>query len=740
MFNGPAVRLEVTDDIDDEVVDLLVSEIDVGRTTCCGVPGLLDLSSLHQVYDIDRPALKERPFVPAHPPPLRRGRVAEVGVRHAARRRRARPPPVRVVRDEHAALHRAGGRRPAASWRSSRRCTARPVTPRSSTRSIDAAEAGKQVVALVEIKARFDEQANIKWARALERAGCHVVYGFVGLKTHCKTALVVRQEGNQIRRYAHIGTGNYNPKTAAAVRGPRPVHRRRGHLRRPHRPVQRADRLLAADRVPLAARRAAGRARRADRADRARDRACAEAGRPAHIRFKTNHLVDEQTIDALYRASRAGVRIELLVRTFCTIRAGVPGLSENIRTRSILGRFLEHSRIYYFGGGGDPEYWIGSADLMHRNLDRRVEVLCQVSDRQARAHLDRVPGPGLRRRHRGVGTAARRRVGTLRRCTHRLPGAADEAAGRPRRVAAVAVETGRRDDPRRRRRACGACMHGQGRGRARPPASLRRLVAAEGQAGEPARPNSPPRSARSREEIGSRGRGVRGASATVSLRRSRRPQDASTYWVMRHSTATFVAERRGRRARVAARPKAAREQLSYDVDRRGDGRLRRACRSPDSVILLVRHARAGKRSEWRGEDAQRPLDDVGRAQAKRLATLLAHFGARPRRSAPTWSAACRRSQPLAEAPRPRGAQSTRRSPTRRTRRRPTATEARAAGAREAGQGHAWCAARASTIPGLIDRLGARDARRPTPARARLGAVRRRRQRGRRADYYEDAVR
>ena len=262
---------------------------------------------------------------------------------------------------------------------------------------IDAAEAGKQVVALVEIKARFDEQANIKWARALERAGCHVVYGVVGLKTHCKTALVVRQEGSHdppLRAHRHR---QLQPEDRAHVRGPRPVHRRRGDLRRPHRPVQRAHRLLAPDRVPLAAGRAARRARRADRAHRARDRA--RPGRPAartsSSRRTTSSTSRRSTRSTARRAP--GVRIDLLVRTFCTIRSGVPGLSENITTRSILGRFLEHSRVYYFGNDGEPEYWIGSADLMHRNLDRRVEVLCQVSDpgctRRTCATISTSPSP-----------------------------------------------------------------------------------------------------------------------------------------------------------------------------------------------------------------------------------------------------------------------------------------------------------------------------------------------------------
>jgi polyphosphate kinase len=382
---GPAVRLEVADDIDDEVVGLLVSEIDVDADDVLRVPGLLDLSSLHQIYGIDRPSLKNRPFVPTTNPRFAEGespksvfatlRDGDVLVHHpyesfATSTQRfieqaAADPRVLAIKQT---LYRTSGDSPIVDA------------------LIDAAEAGKQVVALVEIKARFDEQANIKWARALERAGCHVVYGFVGLKTHCKTALVVRQEGNQIKRYAHIGTGNYNPKTA---RGYEDL----GFFT--------ADEDICSDLTDLF-NVLTGYSRQTDyrsllvapqgirsgliaRIEREID--FARNGRPAHIRFKTNHLVDEHTIDALYRASKAGVRVDLLVRTFCTIRAGVPGLSDNIRVRSILGRFLEHSRIYHFGGDGSPEYWIGSADLMHRNLDRRVEVLCQVSDRQARTQL-----------------------------------------------------------------------------------------------------------------------------------------------------------------------------------------------------------------------------------------------------------------------------------------------------------------------------------------------------------------
>ncbi|HET8581691.1 MAG TPA: polyphosphate kinase 1, partial [Jatrophihabitans sp.] len=364
---------------------LLVEEIDVEPEDVLRIPGLLDLSALHQLYEIDRPGLKERPFVPATHLQFAEGetpksvfatlRDGDVLVHHpyesfATSTQRfieqaAADPRVLAIKQT---LYRTSGDSPIVDA------------------LVDAAEAGKQVVALVEIKARFDEQANIKWARALERAGCHVVYGFVGLKTHCKTALVVRQEGNQLRRYAHLGTGNYNPKTAR-------MYEDLG--------LFTADEDVCADLTDLfnvltgysrqtgyRALLVAPQGIRAGLIERIeREAAHARAGRPALIRFKTNHLVDEQTIDALYRASRDGVRIELLVRTFCTIRAGVPGLSEHVRVRSILGRFLEHSRIYHFGGDGEPEYWIGSADLMHRNLDRRVEVLCQVRDRSARAHL-----------------------------------------------------------------------------------------------------------------------------------------------------------------------------------------------------------------------------------------------------------------------------------------------------------------------------------------------------------------
>ena len=382
---GPAVRLEVTDTITPRVLDLLVEEIVVAPEDVLQVPGMLDLASLWQIYDVDRPDLKDRPFVPSTPPRFAENETAksvfatlregDVLVHHPYEsfatsvqrfiEQAAADANVLAIKQT---LYRTSGDSPVVEA------------------LIDAAEAGKQVVVLVEIKARFDESANIKWAKALERAGCHVVYGVVGLKTHCKTALVVRQEGGSIRRYCHIGTGNYNPKTAR-------LYEDLG--------LFTADPDVGADLTDLF-NVLTGYSRQRDyrsllvaphgmrsgiieRIHREIDHA--RTGGSAYVQIKTNHLVDEETIDALYRASQAGVKVDLLVRTFCSIRAGVPGLSENIRVRSILGRFLEHSRIVYVENDGESEYLIGSADLMHRNLDRRVETMVRVEDPVAREHL-----------------------------------------------------------------------------------------------------------------------------------------------------------------------------------------------------------------------------------------------------------------------------------------------------------------------------------------------------------------
>jgi polyphosphate kinase len=411
---GPPVRLEVAASISDHVLELLVRELDMDAHDVMRVPAVLDLSSLWQVYsDTDRPDLKDRPFVPATHPQFAEGEVPQsvfarlrdndILVHHPYHsfstsvqrfiEQAAADPNVLAIKQT---LYRTSGDSPIVDA------------------LIDAAEAGKQVVVLVEVKARFDEVANIGWARMLERAGCHVVYGLVGLKTHCKTALVVRQEGNQIRRYCHIGTGNYHPKTAR-------LYEDFGLLT--------ADPEVGADLTDLfnvltgysrqtAYRRllVAPYGVRSGIVERIeREIAHVRAGRPGLVQIKANSLVDEEIVDALYRASRAGVDVDLLIRGICTLRPGVPGLSERIRVRSIVGRFLEHSRVFRFGDGAVPpgrspvaggdgtaaptesapatpggEFWIGSADLMHRNLDRRVEALVQVVDPAARVELDRM--------------------------------------------------------------------------------------------------------------------------------------------------------------------------------------------------------------------------------------------------------------------------------------------------------------------------------------------------------------
>ncbi|RBQ16823.1 RNA degradosome polyphosphate kinase [Spongiactinospora rosea] len=378
---GPAVRLEVEENITDEVLDLLVEELDVADHEIYRLPGPLDLTGLHAIADLDRGELSYRPFVPAEAVHAEDDlfavlRERDVLVHHpydsfATSVQRlvedaAKDPNVLAIKQT---LYRTSGDSPIVDA------------------LIDAAEAGKQVVVVVEIKARFDEHANISWARKLERAGCHVVYGVVGLKTHCKLALVVRQEASgELRRYCHIGTGNYNPKTAR-------LYEDFGLLT--------SDPLVGEDVTDLfihltgysnhsAYRRllVAPHSMRGGLIARIeREIGHLAAGRPARIRIKSNSLVDEEMIDALYRASRAGVPIDVCVRGVCTLRPGIPGLSENIRVRSVLGRFLEHSRIYEFGAGRRPEIWIGSADVMRRNLDRRVEALVKVTSPQHREYL-----------------------------------------------------------------------------------------------------------------------------------------------------------------------------------------------------------------------------------------------------------------------------------------------------------------------------------------------------------------
>jgi len=249
-----------------------------------------------------------------------------------------------------------------------------------------AGEQGKQVTALIELKARFDEQNNIDWAQRLERAGVHVVYGLIGLKTHCKLTLVVRREGTRLRRYVHIATGNYNPASSSNYTD---------------LGIFTADEAIGEDATEFFNYLTAYSTTREYRKLLVapvnlrekltslieRETAHAKAGRPARIMAKLNRLADEQIIQSLYEASQAGVEIDLIIRGVCMLRPGVPNLSENIRVRSIVGRFLEHSRVMYFANDGHEEIYIGSSDWMHRNLSRRVEVVCPVDDPRMRAYL-----------------------------------------------------------------------------------------------------------------------------------------------------------------------------------------------------------------------------------------------------------------------------------------------------------------------------------------------------------------
>ncbi|MEL0237416.1 MAG: polyphosphate kinase 1, partial [Aquiluna sp.] len=374
---GPPVRLEVAEDIDSQVLSLLKRELDIDDSDVYLLPEPLDLSSLsalaflplpefhfepHQITtnryleaDEDEAAdifasLREREVLVHHPYESFATSV------QAFLEQAADDPQVLAIKQT---LYRTSGDSPIVDA------------------LIDAAAAGKQVLALVEIKARFDEQNNIGWARKLESAGVHVVYGLVGLKTHCKLSLVIRQEGDHLRRYCHIGTGNYNPKTARyyedlGLLTARPevgedltklFNLLSGYATEPQ-----YKSILTS---PVGVREGLTERIRREAENHL-------AGKPAGIRFKINSLVDEQIIDELYLASKQGVPIDILVRGMCALRPGVEGLSESIRVHSVLGRYLEHSRIFYFENAGDPDVYIGSADMMHRNLDRRVETLVKI--------------------------------------------------------------------------------------------------------------------------------------------------------------------------------------------------------------------------------------------------------------------------------------------------------------------------------------------------------------------------
>ncbi len=386
---GPPIRLEISDETSPFLSQLLADQMGVTPEEVYRLPAPLDATVLFELGGIDRPDLKFRPFVPTT-----NRQIAQVESSRAQ-------DIFAAIRERDILLHH-----PYDSFSTSvqaflAQAAADPkvlaikqTLYRTSSNSpiidalIDAAQAGKQVLALVELKARFDEDANIAWARKLERAGVHVVYGIVGLKTHCKLSLVVRQEADGLTRYCHVGTGNYNPKTARQYTDlglltcdpvvgqdmTRLFNQLSGYA-----PKSSFHRLLVAPRTVRS-----GLIQRIRREEDA-----ARAGKEAWIKIKVNSIVDEKTIDALYRASQAGVKIDIVERGICSLKPGVPGLSENIRVRSILGRFLEHSRIYAFANSdgpqigegpiAGPEVWIGSADLMHRNLDRRVEALVRIT-------------------------------------------------------------------------------------------------------------------------------------------------------------------------------------------------------------------------------------------------------------------------------------------------------------------------------------------------------------------------
>ena len=378
---GDAVRLEVAASMPREMVSSLSRSLELGPEDVYSIDGPFNIPDLMQLYELDRPELKDRPLQVSVPAAFRESgnifaaiKTQDVLLHHpytsyatvtnfisAA----ASDPNVLAIK---ICLYRTGRNSPIVKA------------------LIEATEEGKQVTALVELKARFDEESNIEWARRLEQAGVHVVYGMVGLKTHCKLTLVVRREGRVLQRYVHLATGNYNPTTSRiytdlglftcddeiADDATNLFNSLTGYSQ-----FTDYDSLLVA---PLNLRKRMIKLIR-------RETAHAKAGRPARIVAKLNSLTDIAVVRALYAASQAGVSIDLIVRGICMLRPGVPQVSENIRVRSIVGRFLEHSRIFYFLNGGKEEVFIGSADLMFRNLSRRVEVLTPIKDATLRTVL-----------------------------------------------------------------------------------------------------------------------------------------------------------------------------------------------------------------------------------------------------------------------------------------------------------------------------------------------------------------
>ena len=386
---GPPVRLEVDKVIHPEVLNELMDELKIEPIDVLKYDSPLDLRSLNQIADLDFPELKYAPFRSETAPELRDVdldssdsfftalRKGEILLHHPYQsfttsvvnflENAARDPHVLAIKQT---LYRTSGDSPIVQA------------------LIEAAEAGKQVLAVIEIRARFDEMANVRWARKLEEVGVHVVYGLMGLKTHAKLSLVVREEGDTLRRYCHVGTGNYNPKTARfyddlGILSADPVLgedlSRLFNELSGYSTKHEYSRLLVA---PHSLRK--GLIARIKRETRHH-----LDGKPAWIRFKLNSLLDEEIIDHLYEAADAGVKVEIVVRGICSIRLNTQARRENIKVRSILGRFLEHSRIYYFRNGGAEDYYIGSADMMHRNLDRRVESLVLI---ESEKHKQRLAG------------------------------------------------------------------------------------------------------------------------------------------------------------------------------------------------------------------------------------------------------------------------------------------------------------------------------------------------------------
>jgi polyphosphate kinase len=387
---GPPVRLEVASDIGSELLNRLKVELSIREEDISRYAEPLDLTGLNRIADLDRPELK---FVPFRNQVAREFREVDPDSNEEF---------FAAIRRNEILLHH-----PYDSFNSSvvRFLEAAATDPnvlaikqtlyRTSGDSpivnalIEAAEAGKQVLAVIEIRARFDEQANVRWARKLEDVGVHVVYGLVGFKTHAKLSLVVREEGNTVRRYSHVGTGNYNPKTAR-------MYEDLGILSADDQlgedlnklfnqlsgfaPQYSYNRLLVAPRTI--------RSGLLEKINREIENK--KAGKHAFIRLKLNSLLDEEFVEALYGASVAGVEVDLVIRGICSLMPGIPGVSENIRVRSVLGRFLEHSRIFHFANGGDDEIYIGSADLMDRNLNRRVESLVQITRPEHKKDLIKV--------------------------------------------------------------------------------------------------------------------------------------------------------------------------------------------------------------------------------------------------------------------------------------------------------------------------------------------------------------